>query len=90
MNGTFKTLFKLTRKQLFRKEYFCTYCDMIDFDKEWMWKHVKNIHDESGNLIRFFVCKNCNIKIIENDIINHISKHTKYTCNVKFENSPIK
>lgn len=79
-----KTLYKLARKQLFRKEYYCIYCDMIDSDKEWIWKHIRNTHDESGKLIRLLVCEICKTRINETHIINHISTHQKLNnCNNK-------
>ena len=74
MRKKVKTLYKLARNKLFDKQYYCMYCDMVDNDKEWMWDHIKNIHDEHGKIIREFVCKRTNDKMIEHDIINHIQK----------------
>lgn len=75
MNSKVKTLYKLSRKQLFSKEYYCMYCDMTDCNKDWIWKHIRNIHDENGKIIRLFVCRKSNKRMIEWDIINHILKN---------------
>lgn len=71
-----KTLYKLARKKLFKKEYFCMYCGMLDFDKEWMQIHIKNFHDEFIKIVTMFQCKICGETVMKNDIITHnIQKH---------------
>lgn len=72
-----KTLYKLARKKLFVKTYFCGYCDFIDFDKQFMRGHVRHYHDETGNVITLFICKLCHFQktCAENEIIRHIFKN---------------
>lgn len=67
-----KTLYKLSRNILFNKTYFCIYCGMMDFNKEWLTIHIRNFHDDAGKITSLFQCKLCNQTINENEIVNHI------------------
>lgn len=70
-----KDLYKLTRKVLFHKQYFCVYCDMIEYNKNWLEKHIYNIHDEYGKIIKIFNCRQCNRNVFEDNILKHLAKH---------------
>lgn len=71
-----KSLYKLTRDQLFVKDYYCKYCEMKDFNKYFMENHIKTCHTESGEKITLFRCKKCNLScdMKEVEIIKHIIK----------------
>lgn len=71
MSKIVKKLYKLSRNALFVKVYFCMYCQMLDYNKQWMQQHMKSEHDEHGKLIRMFECKKCSCAMIENEIIYH-------------------
>lgn len=70
-----KSLYKLTRNFLFTKIYYCMYCDMIDFEKQWLQKHIWEFHDECGKIIRLFECKKCRKRVFEHKILKHIARH---------------
>lgn len=84
MLSSVKTLYKLARNELFKKEYLCMYCDMIDSNKQWMLNHIRNIHDEHGKIIRQFYCKLCRHNMIEIDIIIHIQTKLNQNTNKLF------
>lgn len=72
-----KSLYKMARGKLFKKQYYCMYCDIIDFDGEWTRIHIRYNHDEIGKPITQFICKLCNETINEYEIIHHILDHSK-------------
>lgn len=51
------------------------YCQMIDYNKDWMQNHIKFDHDEHGKVIRLFICNQCNHTMIEFDILHHTLQH---------------
>lgn len=59
-----RKLFKITREKLFKEEYYCLYCGILDFDYDWLHIHIKNCYDEFGKVIKMFHCKHC-AKIVE-------------------------
>lgn len=75
-----KTLYELARNKLFWEEYCCTYCNIIDFDKDWMRIHIKNIHDEFGKEKLKLLCKMCCISIDEHEVLYHEHGHKKSEC----------
>lgn len=71
-----KSLYKLARNEAFIKDYWCIYCDIMEFDKDYMDEHVKYYHDEIGKAIRLFRCRKCYwAKMFEKDIMEHIAKY---------------
>lgn len=67
-----KPLYELTRNKLFYNEYYCEYCDLKDFDFEWMKIHIKYNHDEVGVPTKIFLCKICFESITTEEIIRHV------------------
>lgn len=67
-----KSLYKLSRNRMFVKNYYCIYCDMIDFDEGYLQEHVKNYHDEFGKIIKTFRCNKCAESIVKWEIIRHM------------------
>lgn len=81
-NKTTKSLFKLARNALFDKNYFCEYCEISDYDKNWIQIHIKYNHDESSILSKIFECKKCFGKVEKEQLINHlVFQCTKTTHN---------
>lgn len=68
------SLYKLSRKTLFKKNYFCEYCDMIDSEGNWLQNHIYNIHDECGRIMEIFYCRRFNRKMFDNEILIHLAE----------------
>lgn len=74
-----KSLYNLTLRMLFYKQYYCIYCDILEFEKEYIWNHVTYYHSDDGvGMVKRFICKKCNELVIDLNTIKHI-----ITCNQK-------
>ena len=66
-----KTLYKLSRKKLFEKSYLCKFCEMIDYEKEYIQKHIEQYHDENSKYTKILECKKCGDYMTEEKVIYH-------------------
>lgn len=66
-----KTLYEIARDTLFTKNFYCIYCNMMDYDDDWIQIHTKHCHDEVGITITMFQCKKCSKQMFEKDIVLH-------------------
>lgn len=67
-----KSLYKLARKEAFWKNYYCQYCGIIEFDKNYINEHIELLHDEWARATTLFHCKKCNEDMTERKVTMHV------------------
>lgn len=69
-----KSLYEMMRDKLYIMEYYCEYCDLLDFDEWFMERHIKTWHDECAKPIEMFRCRICLNVMMNSELIRHKCK----------------